>query len=87
MAQTHITISLSPELIQRLDEKRKQMGSPAPSRAKAVVMLLQDQLGGQDRGFKLVIEQVEQSDAGTGKVVDFGAFSMKIPDDVERPTH
>ena len=87
MAQTRITISLSPEQIQRLDEKRNQMGSLAPSRAKAVVMLLQDQLGGHDHHFKLDIILDGQSDAGPGKVTDLGPVVINIPNDVERPTH
>jgi hypothetical protein len=81
-----ITIKLSPEQIQQLDEKRKQMSPKPRSRAQAVVMLLQDQLGGQDQGFTLSIGQAGQSDAGLDKVIDFGAFSMKVPNDFEGPT-
>jgi hypothetical protein len=83
MAKKRITISLSPELLAQLEQKRLHMGSPPPSLPKAVIMLLQEQLGGQDQGFKLVIEQAAQSDAGPGKVVDFETFSIKIPDDVD----
>jgi hypothetical protein len=87
MAQTRITISLSPEQIQQLDEKRKQMGPPAPSRARAVVMLLQDQLGGHDHRFELDIRLAGQSDAGPGEEIDVGPLVIRLPNDVERPTH
>jgi hypothetical protein len=85
MANKRITISLSPELLAQLEQKRLHMGSPPPSLPKAVIMLLQEQLGGQDQGYTLVVNPAGPLEAGPGKVVDFGGFSIKVPDDVELP--